>query len=50
LGAGVKTTELVILKLLKYNKICNDCTIEAKTTYSKDDGSKILQYRDNTGF
>ena len=48
--AGVKTTELVLTKLLKHNLICNNCTIEVKTTYSKDDGNKILTYRDNTGF
>lgn len=48
--AGVKTIEMVITKLLKYNKICNDCTIEAKTAYSKEDGSKILEYSDNIRF
>jgi len=48
--AGAKTVAMVITKLLKYNKICNDCEIVAKTAYSKEDGSKILEYRDNTGF
>lgn len=47
--AGLKTTVMVITKLLKHNKIC-DCEIIAKTKYSKADGNIIIEYRDNTGF
>jgi hypothetical protein len=48
--AGVKTVEMAITRLLDRNNICNNCTIEAKTSFSNGDGIRILTYRDNIGF
>lgn len=49
-NANAKAIQMVITKLFKNNKVCNNCKIEAKVSYDKEDGKKILEYKDNTGF
>lgn len=45
-NASSKAIAMAVTKILKENKLCNDCEIEVKVSYT-DDGFKILEYRDN---